>query len=421
MGMVIRDPWYDFNTNPAYPGQPNYTFQDRMGAMLELAGVRWVRLDFHIAVPLAGVNVDQTAVISAEISKNDYFITQVAPRHKLKVLGLLTFDLLQGTDAHLLDTGPFTETSKFGGGVNKYMHAWLTRALMIADHYRESIAAYEILNEQNRLPQYPPNPRAGDGITPQITARLLTKFYRFCKNIDPPNENHGCGPETSIILGGLHPRGTGNGTNPNLIVKTDAQYLRETYAVTDTNSPFVTFKNTYGRGYPLDGVGYHPYPEEIAPSIADARINGRLPLIRQTLIDVGDPDKPLWITEVGYNVGFVKVRGPLAEVGQADFMRDVYTSLAARGDIANVFWFKYEDFPPADVVYSNGKPVADPQRWGIVRIPFTEGGSVNGAACPGGACYDVNGTPAAYRQSFWVYRELAGLPVYRLFGPLIGR
>src|SRR5689334_17141827 len=60
MGMVIRDPWYDFGTNPAFPGQANQAFQDTMGANLQSIGVRWVRLDFHILVPLANVDVDQT-------------------------------------------------------------------------------------------------------------------------------------------------------------------------------------------------------------------------------------------------------------------------------------------------------------------------------------------------------------------------
>src|SRR5262249_50528258 len=124
MGMVIRDPWYDFGTNPDFPGQPNYAFQDTMGATLARMGVSWVRLDFHIVVPLADVTVDQSAAIDAEIAKNDYFINEVAPRHNLKILALLSFDLLQGTDAHELNSS-IAETSRFGGGVNRYMHAWL--------------------------------------------------------------------------------------------------------------------------------------------------------------------------------------------------------------------------------------------------------------------------------------------------------
>lgn len=406
MGMVIRDPWYDFGTT--VPGQPNQAFQDTMGTTLAGMGVRWVRLDFHIVVPLADVNVDQTAAIDAEIAKNDYFINVVAPQHNLKVLALLSFDLLQATDAHLLNTGPFTETStlppNFGGGVNKYMHAWLTRALRIADRYRDKIAAYEVLNEQNRLPRYLPNGPVADAIEPEITGRLLTKFYRFCKNIDPVNENHGCAPETKIILGGIHPRGTLDAKAPNL---TDAQYLSAIYA--DPNS-FGAYKAAHGV-YPVDGIGYHPYPQEIKLSPNDAQVDRGLVRMRAVLNTV-DPGQQFWVTEVGYNVGF-DIDGPKnpipaqTDAGQIAFMRDVYQSLAQRTlaggqpEIANVFWFKYEDFPPASGVNA--------QRWGVVQIPFADG------ACPGGACYAMDGKPAVYRGSYLAYRELAGLAVVRRY------
>src|SRR5215207_6786168 len=76
MGMSIRDPWYEFNTNPDFPDAPNQAFQDQMGGTLALAGVRWVRMEFHISVGLTS-----TETISAEIKKNDYFIKEVAPRN----------------------------------------------------------------------------------------------------------------------------------------------------------------------------------------------------------------------------------------------------------------------------------------------------------------------------------------------------
>ena len=100
------------------------------------------------------------------------------------------------------------------------------------------------------------------------------------------------------------------------------------------------------------------------------------------------------------------------DAGQIAFMRDVYESLAQRTlpggqpEVANVFWFKYEDFPPASG--------ANAQRWGVVRIPFADG------ACPGGACYDPNGTPAVYRGSYLAYRELAGLPSNQRSWPSLG-
>jgi len=400
MGMVIRDPWYDFGTMPGAPNQPNQAFQDTMGDNLEDIGVRWVRLDFHIP---GGYDISE-AQVDAEIAKNDYFINEVAPDHDLKVLALLSFDLLQASDAHLLNTGAFTETSKFGGGVNKYMHAWLTRALRIADRYRDKIAGYEVLNEENRLPRYGDTGPAGDAIQPEITGRLLTKFYRFCKNIDPTNENHGCDAGTKIILGGIHPRGTGGST----ITMTDAEYLTKIY--NDPNS-FGDFKTRQGF-YPVDGIGYHPYPQEIRLSPNNVDVDRGIARMRAALNNV-DPNQQFWVTEVGYNVGF-DPDGPKnpqpqqTEAGQAAFMTDVYTSLFQRQlansqrEIANVFWFKYEDFPPASG--------ANAQQWGVVRIPFVEGGSVNGIPCPGGACYDTYGQPLFLRQSYTKYRELAGLP-----------
>ena len=410
MGMVIRDPWYDFGTTA--PGEPNKAFQDTMGATLAGMGVRWVRLDFHIVVPLADVTVDQSQAIDAEIAKNDYFIKEVAPRHDLKVLALLSFDLLQATDAHVLNS-TVSEASPFGGGVNKYMHAWLTRALRIADRYGNKIAAYEVLNEENRLPRYLPNGPIGDAIAPEITGRLLTKFYRFCKNIDPTNENHGCAPESKIILGGIHPRGSSDPAKESTILQKDWEYLQAIY---DDPTAFGAFKTAHDF-YPVDGIAYHPYPQEIKLSVDDVQVNRGLARMRGVLNTV-DPGQQFWITEVGYNVGF-DVDGPKGPTpaqtaaGQIAFMRDVYESLAQRTlaggqpEVANVFWFKYEDFPPDSGVNA--------QHWGVVQIPFTIG------ACPGGACYDPNGTPAVYRGSYVAYRELAGLPVAHTYVPLVGR
>ena len=411
MGIVIRDPWFDFDTNPAFPGEPNKTFQDRMGAALAQMGARWVRLDFRIAAPLDADPPFPPDFIEREIAKNDYFINEVAPRHGFKVLRLLSFDLIQGTDAHVLNTGPFTETSIYGGGVNRYMDEWLRRALMIADRYGERVAAYQVLNEQNRLPQYLPGGPAGDGIDPVIVARMVTKLYRFCRGIPPPPrpEPYRCN-HAEIITGGLHPRGTTDGSN-NATILTDADYLKQMYA----SEPFQGFKNTHGR-WPVDGIGYHPYPEEIRLSPNDALVDRGLNRMRTALAEAGDPNAPFWITEIGYNVGFDVdgPRGPFppqTESGQAEFLRDVYVSLAARGDVAHIFWFKYEDFPPAD------GPNA--QRWGLVRIPFRA--PQPGENCPGGVCYAVNGEPERWRLAYLVYRELAGLPVYRLHFPIMAR
>jgi hypothetical protein len=415
MGISIRDPWYEFGTDPNSPNAPNEVFQEQMGATLERAGVRWVRLEFHIPYDQNNPNACDAAC-QGEIAKSEYFVKTVAPNHNLKVLALLGFDLLRGTDAHGLNS-PTTVPSHYGGGVNQYMDTWLTRALSIADTYSDTIAAYEVLNEENRLPP------SGDAIKPPIMGRLVTKFYRFCKGIDvPPDEPiHGCA-NAKIILGGIHPRGSSDPAHPSDILMTDAQYLTAIY--TDPAS-FAGFKATHPEiGYPLDGVAYHPYPQEIALSPNDVLVNRGLLRMRQALEDASptganDPCRQFWITEVGYNVGFdpdgpKNPLPPQTEQGQVAFMQDVYTTLAQRQlsqspcgggpEVANVFWFKYEDFPP-----DTG---ANAQHWGIVHIPMP------GGNCEGG-CYDPTGIPTYYRSSFWAYRELAGQPVYRANMPVV--
>lgn len=392
MGMVVRDPWYDFGTHPAYPGQPNYVAQERMGARLADMGVRWVRLEFRIE----GTQEE----IEAQIARNDYFINSVAPRYNLKVLGLLSFGLvpIDPLDPEYgLVAAPTYVDPLYGGGVNDYMRTWLDRARMIVARYGDRVAAYQILNEQNRMPP------SGDPVPAAVAARLHTKFYRFFHQVDryaPQSGDQSWRDEIAIVLGGLHPAGSGKIGADTLV--SDRDYLRELYA----SDGFVSYRETYGR-FPIDGLGYHPYPEEIRVSLQSSIdiIGARLDDVRATLNELGDPQLPFWITEIGYNPGFRQQ----SETGQALFLRETFATLSARSDIATVFWFKYEDFP------ATIGPGGHPQLWGVVSIPFTSG------TCPGGACYAVDGEPTRVRPSYLVYRELAGLPIYRVYLPLTVR
>jgi hypothetical protein len=314
------------------------------------------------------------------------------------VLGLLSFGLIRRSDPREVLTTTVRVDPLYGGGVNDYMKAWLDRARLVAARYEGRVSAYEVLNEQNRLPPNGQPGVGGDAVTASIAARLHTKFYRFFKQEDaklPGQEWRGAVP---VIVGGLHPRGT---SQPSPV--TDIEYLKQLYA----SDGFQGFKSANGR-FPLDGIAYHPYPEEIRQSRrgpVDQYVLPRMKDVRAAIdsfyaVPFEQPPQ-FWITEIGYNAGYLKQ----TEAGQAEFMRDVYTQMAARGDVANVFWFKYEDFPPAE------GPNA--QKWGIVRIPFTIDQS-----CPGGACYDPTGQPSQVRATYIVYRELAGLPVYHTQLPL---
>ncbi|MDZ4719049.1 MAG: hypothetical protein SH847_11405 [Roseiflexaceae bacterium] len=385
MGMVIRDPWYEFGTSPGHPNEPNIAFQERMGAILEDLGVRWVRLEFHIA----GDDVE------ASVARCDHFINVVAPRHHLMILGLLSFGIMRdyppdtSSDPRSLTSPiPDNQAHPYGSGVNEYMRKWLDRARFIADRYAGNVHAYEILNEQNRMPP------SGTAIPAVLVARLHTKFYRLFRQVD----RQALGDQSwrdaiQIILGGLHPKGTGEPENATYT--TDLEYLYQIYA----SDGFNGYRGTYGR-FPVDGIAYHPYPEEVRLSLrryprgSDAAweatmLNYRLDELRQVLRNVGHPDVPFWITEVGYNIAY----GNHTAHGQALFMDAVQRMLITRLDVAVSFWFKYEDFPPAE------GPNA--QQWGVVHIPFSAG------PWPGGALYDPTGTPQYLRAAYHVFRALA--------------
>jgi hypothetical protein len=412
LGMVVRDPWYEFGTHPRFPNQPNYEALQRTGQVLAETGVRWVRVEFIVR---AGAGS-----FEEQVARYDYFINEVAPRHGIKVLALLGFALVDidpRDPTYGLVAKP-GDDPQYGGGVNSWMKSWLDRALFIAQRYEGRVGAYEILNEQNRLPPVPasgahPGYRGGEGIDPVLTARLHTKFYRCFKQNQCSNTaaDPAWRPAVQLILGGVHPRGSDLLVSDRALPPervSDREYIVRLYK----SEPFTSYFAA-NQAYPVDGLGYHPYPAEIALSLAAVEsevmsINARLSDLRARLRATLQPtapaaaEVPLWITEIGYNAGHLKQDS----VGQAAFLKAVYGALAARGDVATVFWFKYEDFPPA------AGPNA--QLWGIVHIPFAES-----SACPGGACYAPSGEPSARRPAYFAYRELAGLPNQRLALPLV--
>lgn len=405
-GMVVRDPWYDCNLNPATGlREPNRAAQNRMGEILRQTGVRWVRLEFFVS--------DRPGGLDETFRCYDYFMSQVAPANNLQVLGLLGFGLVRDRDPLDPNSGIISKTLTtdplYGGGVNVYMRDWLSRALAIGARYggtggHGALSAIEVLNEQNRMPP------SGDAVPPDIAARLHTKFYRLFNDQRP-----GFLPRVPIIIGGLHPRGTGPSPGD---AESDIAYLRQYFGFPAlggapiSSAPFQDYKARNNGRYPADGLGYHPYPAEIVirPGLAalDAelgRIEARVEEVRDALDGLGVPEDSmkLWITEIGYDAG----RPQQSEFGQAAFLRGVFRLLAARDDVETIFWFKYEDFPGSQFA---------PNQWGLVRIPFTLSPS-----CEGGACYEPSGEPASRRAAYLAYRELSGVTIDQLYLPQLGK
>jgi len=370
-GLVGRDPYFEIVN-----GRVNKRSQDTMGRIMHSLGVHWVRIEMRIPLRMDATEAD----IDLAISRYDYFIESVAPQHNLKVLMLLSFDLIMGVNPNQISNGPYFAHPQYGPYYNRYMTEWMNRAQKVVRRYGKKIHAIEVLNEANRLPRY--SESMNNAIPADVWAQLITTLYMSCNDVALELYCR----STPIILGGLHPRGSV--ASDRVPARTDMEYLADIYASQ-------SFTNAFSRinRWPLDGVGYHPYPWEL--SYIDVQNQTQaFDRLRQQLVALGDPLRPVWVTEVGYNVAYAQQ----TESGQSKFLYDVYSTLAARRlldgslEIPVVFWFKYEDFPPDEGM--------GPQNWGLVQIPFVPG------PCPDDFCYRRSGEPERYRKAWYTYRDL---------------
>ncbi len=439
MGMVVRDPHYEWKTNAAYAGT-NYAFYDEMGQNLAAAGVKWVRLEIFAEefAPLEG-QPDLRGRVNVE--KYRYFINEVAPKHGLKVLALLATPLVRqrpaGDPAYFPDApGDPNDTYAEGayihpenledpltvkvddpriGFVNPYMRIWLENAFQVVQAFPydkttgAGIAAYEVLNEENRYLG-----GGGKGLAPEAVVTMLTKFYRALKSGYPETVADASRTNTKVILGGLHPDrcadcvkqdGTGG--------MTDREYLNAIYTAKatpkDELSIFQAFRENYGT-YPIDGVGYHPYAAEMRSALVPEetaindlyRVPTRMDAIRAVMLENNDAGNKLWVTEVGDRGAPLGV-DPAGdnERRQAKFMRDIYRILSQRqAFIENVFWFKYEDFAV----------VSGTENWGVVRLVprpadqlCSQDVPVERQSCE----YDQEGMVQRFKESYQAYKEIA--------------
>jgi hypothetical protein len=439
LGMVVRDPHYEWNTNPNYVGT-NKAFYDAMGENLRDLGVKWVRIEFFAedGAPAAGQPDLRGRVDTAKYS---YFINTVAPKYGLKVIGLLATPLVRqrpegatirypgvtyAPGAYITPEAieaPLTVDSAGNGYgfVNPYMYIWLDNAVSVARAFPYNaatgagVAAFEVLNEENRYLN-----GGGKGMKPDSVATLLTKFYRSYKNVECPAGRVGSScTSVSILVGGLHPDRCDDCVTGQ---KTDRQYLDAIYK----SGAFASYKSIYNR-LPLDGVGYHPYPLEMRSGLLPEptgatdlfRIPQRISDMRQVMLNNQDSASRLWITEIGDRGN---PRDPDNQARQAQFLHTVYWTLwQQRAFIQTVLWFKYEDFAVPGDPNANG-----PENWGVVRLAPRPASQLCPQQVPPEqqTCeYDMTGAVDTFKQSYGVYKAMAqtgaGLETYQYYMPVI--
>ncbi len=353
-GIVGRDPWFEWGTDPArYPNDVNRAALEGMAHDLAFAGAGWVRIELraeHDANSPSGPGY-------LDYRKWDWFTKECAPKYGLKVLLLLGSALL-----HHSSTDPSASFSRINDepdrpdDTNNYARLYAARAKEVADHFGPAVAAYEILNEANISDTlYQESGGKEVEFKPNIYGALLTEVYGAIKPAHP---------EVQIIVGGLLYGFRGAGGSA------DYDYLYVLYQARRVQE----YRKAHGR-YPFDGVGVHAYYVGKPRDIVD-----HFWQLRGVMASVGDTGK-LWLTEIGIKgtpptvaPSFLAATPTKSEEEQAQFIRELFPLLLneTRGFVANVFWFKYEDFPlPGGWV-----------EFGLVRLPIGPQGAYQQPPAP---------------------------------------
>jgi hypothetical protein len=374
--MVIRDPFYEYNTDPVnYPNAVNRTALERQARELAGAGVRWIRMEFFADY--------DGSVAPGEINwaKYDWFIKELAPRYGLKVLALLNVGMV-AHDGRTVRTIAFNDPPDGGGadpndGSNHFMRVFTARAAYIAYRYGDFISAYEIINEPNISWDLWLDSRHGSAeIHPERYSALITSAYRALKRQSP---------QAQVLVGGLM-----IGSPPEGQDHDQFDYLYQLY-VSKWVDQYRRSGDAERSGWnvvPWDGVAMHPYfleTDKLFPLLKD---------FAHKLRDRGDYKSRLWLTEIGAEGDppqKTTMPPTASEIEQAAYLKKLYGGILAdpelKREVPHVFWFKYEDFVPGNYTHN----------YGLVRLIETTDS----------LAYHPSGEVAIHKLAYRTYQELA--------------
>ena len=329
-GMVGRDPWYEYGTNPEdHPNDVNRTFLENMVAEMSEMGVRWIRFEFRaeVDVPEGPGPIDW--------SKHDWFIRELLPKYDIQALGLLGSGLVGDEDEtykfHRINDEPDAD------GRNHYTEAFLNHVNQVAERYGDYIGAFEILNEpnNNQILSWETD-GAVEAVDPDIYARLAIDSFQAIQEHAPASR--------VVVASLLHHHADG--------VDRHFDWMRDVY-----ESEHLQDYRSANDGYPWDAVSIHPYF-----LTADGVVN-HMHQFRELMLDHAD-SSPVWLTEIGIEArppswtSFGIMDPTESELEQAQFLEEIYTRLPNETPyVERIFWFKYEDFGTGSYA-----------RWGLVRL-----------------------------------------------------
>jgi hypothetical protein len=243
--------------------------RERQVQMIADAGFRWIRQQFpweDIEIHAKGDFMDRRHVeLHGEISAWDKYdnIVELAEQYDLDIIARLN--------------GPMPVWSLPDGVINRFtppadVQDFVGYAAAVAERYKGRIHHYQVWNEPNLYPEW------GDQtVNAEAFTDLLCRTYAALKAVDP---------EIVVITGALGPTIDLSGRNAY-----DLLYLQRMYQA--------------GAGACFDVLSVQGYGLWSGPTdrrLRQVTVNYQRHLwIRDMMVANGDANKPIWISEAGWN------------------------------------------------------------------------------------------------------------------------
>jgi hypothetical protein len=250
-------------------------------------GAKWVRTAIRWDL------VEPVSAGSDDWKQADEIVDQ-SRAHGLEVI----FDI-NGTPKWARNPG--AATAEFPRDLQTYA----TFAGKVAARYKGRVEAYELGNEPNHVKSFA-HPDAA------VYAQVLRLSYPVIKAADPG---------ARVLTGGLGGNKDTKGNIPGDV------FLADLY-------------KAGAKGF-FDAVSYHPYTYPLLPS-DDKGDRGwsRMLAARQAMVDNGDGDKQIWVTEFGAPTGGAN---GVSQEQQAAIMHDAYRLWVGYPWAGPLCWFDYRD------------------------------------------------------------------------------
>ena len=175
-GIVGRDPWFEWRTDPVhYPNDVNQAALEGMARDLAYAGAAGCGSN---CVPTT-TSTRPAGPGYLDYRKWDWFIKECAPKYGLKVLLLLGSGLLDHSTVDPSASFSRINDAPTGRMIPTTMRASTPRGRSeVADHFGDSVAGYEILNEPNisDILYQDSNGGAGPNSSPRFSARCWPRY-----------------------------------------------------------------------------------------------------------------------------------------------------------------------------------------------------------------------------------------------------